>query len=788
MAEAARSPIRSSAATWSSASSSPRARSRSPRPTSPRSARSRRSPSCARRTRRSGSRRSGSEARARGRPVPAARGRRRRSGASPTPPAGAQLADAAAAAGKDRYAAEARRQAERLANRQGGSMPLRCLVVRGLVKEVEEDLNKFLANHSVNVLHMAQSEHGEYISITLLYEELAPIELMRDDEIRIENARAHNLKGVSCRIPVGRMTVVSGVSGSGKSSLAFDTLYAEGQRRYVASLSTYARQFLERLPRPEVDAITQPAAGDRDRAAQPRHQRALDGRHGDRDPRPPAPAVRARRRDALLRQAACGPAPWRRVTERLLERYAGARVTLSAPLPRRRGRDAARAARAHRARRLRAPAAAPDGSVRRRDASSRCRRCAQLRGRRRAGDGPRSRSARTRARASPRRWPRAFAREGELRVADAARASAAASARASPATSAAAAIPTPEPALFSFNSPLGACEACHGFGRTQALDLERVVPDPARSLAGGAIAPFQTPSGARLPARPAARREGGARCRRDVAVARAHATRSARSWWRATAATGTACAATSSSSSRAATRCRRASRSRATGASIPARAAAARACGPRRSRCTWAGASIGEIARLSVGELDAWLAALALDAGAGARAARACSRGCARASRTAREVGPRLPLARAPGAHALGRRGAAHPARDRARRRAHRHALRARRAFGRAPRARRGAAAAACCTRSATRATRVVVVEHAPEIVRAADHVIDLGPGAGRTGGRVVAEGSVAEVRARTRPRSRAALLRGRASASSGKRRAPRARRAARARRHARTT
>src|SRR5215510_12687562 len=75
------------------------------------------------------------------------------------------------------------------------------------------------------------------------------------DEIRIENARAHNLKGVSCRIPIGGMTVVSGVSGSGKSSLAFDTLYAEGQRRFVASLSTYARQFLERLPRPDVDVI-----------------------------------------------------------------------------------------------------------------------------------------------------------------------------------------------------------------------------------------------------------------------------------------------------------------------------------------------------------------------------------------------------------------------------------------------------------------------------------------------------------------------------------------------------
>jgi len=54
-------------------------------------------------------------------------------------------------------------------------MALRCLVVRGLVKEVEEDVNKFLANHEVNVLHMAQSEHGEYISITLIYEELSAI-------------------------------------------------------------------------------------------------------------------------------------------------------------------------------------------------------------------------------------------------------------------------------------------------------------------------------------------------------------------------------------------------------------------------------------------------------------------------------------------------------------------------------------------------------------------------------------------------------------------------------------
>ena len=73
--------------------------------------------------------------------------------------------------------------------------------------------------------------------------------------IVIEGARTHNLKNVTCRIPAEKLTVITGVSGSGKSSLAFDTLFAEGQRRYVESLSTYARQFIARMPRPDVDAI-----------------------------------------------------------------------------------------------------------------------------------------------------------------------------------------------------------------------------------------------------------------------------------------------------------------------------------------------------------------------------------------------------------------------------------------------------------------------------------------------------------------------------------------------------
>src|ERR1700758_172177 len=75
------------------------------------------------------------------------------------------------------------------------------------------------------------------------------------DTIKIVGARQHNLKNVSLEIPRGKIVVLTGLSGSGKSSLAFDTLYAEGQRRYVESLSAYARQFLELMDKPDVDLI-----------------------------------------------------------------------------------------------------------------------------------------------------------------------------------------------------------------------------------------------------------------------------------------------------------------------------------------------------------------------------------------------------------------------------------------------------------------------------------------------------------------------------------------------------
>ena len=77
-----------------------------------------------------------------------------------------------------------------------------------------------------------------------------------DTEIFVKGARVHNLKNVTVRIPHGSLTVITGPSGSGKSSLAFDTIHAEGQRRYIETFSTYARQFLEQVEKPDVDDLS----------------------------------------------------------------------------------------------------------------------------------------------------------------------------------------------------------------------------------------------------------------------------------------------------------------------------------------------------------------------------------------------------------------------------------------------------------------------------------------------------------------------------------------------------
>src|SRR5712664_4292635 len=82
-----------------------------------------------------------------------------------------------------------------------------------------------------------------------------PFEPMGLTKLVVRGARQHNLKNISLEIPRNSLTVITGLSGSGKSSLAFDTIYAEGQRRYVETLSAYARQFLDQMERPDVDSI-----------------------------------------------------------------------------------------------------------------------------------------------------------------------------------------------------------------------------------------------------------------------------------------------------------------------------------------------------------------------------------------------------------------------------------------------------------------------------------------------------------------------------------------------------
>src|SRR5882724_11180629 len=83
-----------------------------------------------------------------------------------------------------------------------------------------------------------------------------PLDLGEQSEVEVYGARVHNLKNIDIKIPRNKLVVITGLSGSGKSSLAFDTIYAEGQRRYMESFSAYARQFLGSMERPDVDKIT----------------------------------------------------------------------------------------------------------------------------------------------------------------------------------------------------------------------------------------------------------------------------------------------------------------------------------------------------------------------------------------------------------------------------------------------------------------------------------------------------------------------------------------------------
>ncbi len=303
-------------------------------------------------------------------------------------------------------------------------------------------------------------------------------------DIVLRGVRVHNLKAVDVTIPTRKLVVVTGVSGSGKSSLAFDTLYAEGQRRYVESLSSYARQFLERMEKPRVDEIEGicPAIAIRQRSLSrsPRstvatatevhdHLRVLFARAGTvHCPGCDSPVRRDSAQSAAERLAA-EPAgtqllvgfelPATPSVEDLaaLRRRGYGRLAIGARLfdlddepvlpagsrpvvvvdrlltrPEERGRLADSLDAAFREGNGRAVAVAPDGELRRFSERFECSRC-----------------------------DKAFVE--------------------------------PEPRLFSFNNPFGACPSCHGFGNLIEVDLDLVVPDKHKSLGEGAVEPWNKP-------------------------------------------------------------------------------------------------------------------------------------------------------------------------------------------------------------------------------------------------------------------------------------------------------
>ena len=300
--------------------------------------------------------------------------------------------------------------------------------------------------------------------------------------IRIEGAREHNLKNIDVEIPHRSLTVVTGVSGSGKSSLAFDILYAEGQRRYVESFSAYARQFLDRMNKPHVERVTgilpaiaidqrRPVRTSRSTVATMTelhdHLKLLYSKVAklrcsrcDRPVERDTPESVARRLPEGARLLVCfvvaPPArlPWKEVREGL-ERAGFTRVLVG-------GEPAALETLAKK------PAERILVVVDRIavKASARSRLVGSLEqafhfGKGRASlifpdDGGREEVASVELECTA----------CELKYRD------------------------PTPNLFSFNSPLGACATCRGFGRTIGIDMGLVVPDPRKSIAGGAIRPW----------------------------------------------------------------------------------------------------------------------------------------------------------------------------------------------------------------------------------------------------------------------------------------------------------